>query len=43
MLLHNLKIIWRNIRKRKAVSFINISGLALGLACCLLLLLWVQD
>lgn len=33
----------RNIRKHKGYSFINISGLAVGIACCILILLWVQD
>ena len=38
-----LKIVFRNIRKYKAYSFINIAGLATGMACCLLILLWVHD
>ena len=38
-----LKITWRNIRRHKGYSFINIFGLAVGLACCILILLWVQD
>ena len=38
-----LKIAWRNIVKNKAHSFINISGLAVGIACSLLILLWVQN
>lgn len=29
--------------KHKGFSFINISGLALGLACSLLIVLWVMD
>ena len=37
-----LKIAWRNIVKNKAHSFINISGLAVGIACSLLILLWVK-
>ncbi len=37
------KIAWRNLRKQRALSFINISGLALGLACCLLITLYVAD
>src|SRR5687767_1173504 len=32
-----LKIAWRNISKRKAYSLINICGLAIGIAACLLL------
>ncbi|MCJ7681767.1 MAG: ABC transporter permease, partial [Candidatus Aminicenantes bacterium] len=41
--LYALKIAWRNIRKYKVFSFINIAGLAAGTACCILILLWVQD
>jgi putative ABC transport system permease protein len=37
------KIAWRNIVRNKAHSFINISGLAVGIACSLLILLWVQN
>ena len=37
------KIAWRNLIKNKAFSAINIFGLALGLACSLLIMLWVQD
>jgi putative ABC transport system permease protein len=33
----------RNLRKNKGFSFINITGLALGLTCSLLIFLWVQD
>ncbi len=39
----NLVITWRNLRKSKAYSIINITGLAVSLAACILLLLWVQD
>jgi len=37
------KIAIRNLMRYKAYSFINISGLALGITCCLLILLYVQD
>ncbi len=37
-----LKIAFRNIKNCKAYSFINITGLAIGIACCILILLWVQ-
>jgi len=43
MLKNYLKITIRNIKKHKGYSFINISGLAVGMACCILILLWVQD
>ena len=38
-----LKLAIRNLLKHKAYSFINIAGLALGMACCILILLYVQD
>ncbi|MFC2133365.1 ABC transporter permease [Bacteroidota bacterium] len=37
------KISWRNIKKYKTFSFINISGLAIGMACCILLLLYINS
>jgi len=43
MLWNYLKVTWRNIKRYKGYSFINIVGLAVGLACCILVLLWVQD
>jgi ABC-type antimicrobial peptide transport system permease subunit len=33
----------RNLKKNKVFSFINILGLALGMACSLLIMLWVND
>ncbi|MCP4727383.1 MAG: ABC transporter permease, partial [bacterium] len=38
-----LKSAIRTIIRQKGFSFINISGLAIGMACCLLMLLWSQD
>jgi len=38
-----LKITVRNIKKHKTYSAINIAGLAMGIACCILIFLWVQD
>jgi len=38
-----LKISIRNITKHRIHSAINILGLTVGLACCLFILLWVQD
>src|SRR5882757_6620175 len=43
MLQNYLKTAWRNLTRNKAFSLINILGLALGLACSLLIFLWVQD
>lgn len=42
MLKNHLKIIFRNIMRHKGYSAINISGLAVGMACAILILLWVQ-
>ena len=36
-------VAWRNLIRNKAFSAINILGLALGMTCSLLILLWVQD
>ncbi|MGN6353299.1 MAG: ABC transporter permease [Parafilimonas sp.] len=38
-----LKTAWRNIIRSKGFSVINIMGLALGLACSLMIMLWVND
>ena len=43
MLTNYLKIAWRNLRNQRGFTFINIFGLALGLACCLLISLYVLD
>ncbi|MFO8234830.1 MAG: ABC transporter permease [Bacteroidales bacterium] len=43
MFFNNLKIAFRKLRREKLYSFINISGLSIGLACCILILLFVQD
>lgn len=39
----NLKIAWRNLVKDRQFTFLNVFGLAIGLACALLIYLWVQD
>jgi putative ABC transport system permease protein len=36
-----LKIAWRNLLKSKTFSFINIFGLSAGLACCLLISVYI--
>ena len=42
MLRNYLKITVRNIRRHKLFSFINITGLAVGMFCFLLIFLWVD-
>ncbi len=43
MFWNHLKIAIRNIRKHKAYSLINIAGLTVGMACFILISLWVYD
>ncbi|MDH4273392.1 MAG: ABC transporter permease, partial [Candidatus Aminicenantes bacterium] len=43
MIRNTLKTALRNIRRHKTASFINIAGMAVGLACALLIFLWVRD
>ena len=38
-----LKIAWRNLLKNKGYSALNIFGLAIGITCACLILLWVED
>ena len=42
MLTNYLKIAWRNLWHNKAMSFINIFGLAIGMAFAMLTGLWIQ-
>ncbi len=41
MLKNYFKTAWRNLRKNKIYSAINISGLAIGMAACIIILLFV--
>lgn len=43
MLRNYLKIAWRNLRRNKFYSLINILGLATGLACFILVTLYISD
>jgi ABC-type antimicrobial peptide transport system permease subunit len=43
MVRNNLKITWRNLARNKAYSIINITGLAIGMAASILILLWIYD
>ena len=41
--MNNLKIAWRSFLKDRQFSFLNLLGLSIGLACTLLIYLWVND
>lgn len=43
MLKNYLKIAVRNLLRHKMYSFINIFGLSIGIACCLVILLYIND
>ena len=43
MFINDLKTGRRHMAKHKGYAFINLAGLALGLTCVLLILLWVQN
>ncbi len=43
MITNFFKVIYRNILRNKGVSAINISGLAIGMAAAILIMLWIQD
>src|SRR6185369_15432261 len=43
MIKNYLKIAWRNLWRNKTYSFLNIFGLAVGIACAGLIFLWVED
>ena len=43
MLKNYLTVAVRNILRHKVYALINIMGLAVGMACCIIILLWVQD
>jgi putative ABC transport system permease protein len=43
MIKNYIKIALRNLRRNKLYSLLNIVGLAIGITCCILILLYVQD
>ena len=43
MIRNYLKIAWRNLVKSKVYSFINVFGLAVGMAVAILIGLWIND
>jgi len=38
-----VKISLRNIKKQKVYSLLNIAGLTIGMSCCILIMLFIQD
>ena len=43
MIQNYLKIAWRSLLRNRLLSLINIAGLSLGMACSLMIGLWVND
>ena len=43
MIKNYFKTAWRNLLHNKTFSLINIFGLALGMTCSLLIMLWLKD
>lgn len=43
MLRSYFKIAWRNLRKNKMFSLINILGLSIGIATCFIIMLYTQS
>ncbi|MEO6977592.1 MAG: ABC transporter permease, partial [Mucilaginibacter sp.] len=43
MLRNYIKTMWRSLAKNRGYSFLNIGGLAIGIACASLIFLWVED
>jgi len=43
MLTNYIKIAWRNLARHKSYTLLNLTGLAVGMACCILILLYVKE
>ena len=43
MLQHNIKLAFRNFKKDKSTFLINLVGLSTGLACAIMIFMWVND
>jgi uncharacterized membrane protein len=43
MIFNYLKLAWRNLQRNKAYGFVNIFGLATGMALVVLIGLWIYD
>ena len=43
MIKNYIKIAWRNLKRYRLLSFINLFGLAVGLTCCLLILTYILN
>lgn len=43
MFLHHFRFAWRNLLKDRRFAILNLAGLATGLACALLIWLWISD
>jgi putative ABC transport system permease protein len=43
MLQNHVKIAWRNLFRNRASSFINVGGLAMGMAVAMLIGLWIYE
>ena len=43
MIKNYFKTAWRNMIRNKTSSFINVSGLSIGIACVLLIVIYIQN
>ena len=43
MFKNHFRLVWRNLLKDRQFTFLNLAGLATGLACSLMIWLWIKD